>query len=62
MSVDPDARARLDAFGGLLRRWNRVYNLVGRRDIDEERADAGTLFGWERLNSAQVVPRGRCAG
>ena len=33
MTVDADARARLDAFGDLLRRWNRVYNLVSRHDI-----------------------------
>lgn len=33
MTVDADVRARLDAFGDLLRRWNRVYNLVSRHDI-----------------------------
>ena len=33
MTVDAAARARLDAFGDLLRRWNRVYNLVSRHDI-----------------------------
>ena len=33
MTLDAAARARLDAFGELLRRWNRVYNLVGRHDI-----------------------------
>ena len=33
MTVDADARACLDAFGDLLRRWNRVYNLVSRHDI-----------------------------
>ena len=33
MTVDAAARARLDAFGELLRRWNRVYNLVSRHDI-----------------------------
>ncbi len=52
MSVDPDARARLDAFGGLLRRWNRVYNLVGRRDIEHLESrhiqDSLTLVPWIR--------------
>ena len=33
MRVDAAARARLDAFGALLRRWNRVYNLVSRHDV-----------------------------
>ena len=64
MSVDPDARARLDAFGDLLRRWNRVYNLVGRRDIAHLESrhiqDSLTLVPW--IRGTRIVDAGSGAG
>jgi len=46
----PDARrARLSTFAELLVRWNRVINLVSRRDIDE-------LWPRHILDSLQVLP------
>ena len=64
MSVDPAARARLDAFGGLLRRWNRVYNLVGRRDIEHLESrhiqDSLTLVPW--IRGTRIADAGSGAG
>ena len=52
MTVDASVRARLDAFGDLLRRWNRVYNLVSRHDIAHLEAkhvqDSLALVPWVR--------------
>ena len=64
MSVDPDARARLDAFTDLLRRWNRVYNLVGRRDIvhleSRHIQDSLTLVPW--IHGTRIMDAGSGAG
>lgn len=64
MKVDADARARLDAFGDLLRRWNRVYNLVSRHDIAHLEAkhirDSLTLV--PRVRGPRIADAGSGAG
>ncbi len=64
MKVDADARARLDAFGDLLRRWNRVYNLVSRHDIQHLEAkhirDSLTLV--PRVRGQRIADAGSGAG
>lgn len=64
MKVNADARARLDAFGDLLRRWNRVYNLVSRHDIRHLEAkhiqDSLTLV--PRVRGLRIADAGSGAG
>ena len=64
MKVDADARARLDAFGDLLRRWNRVYNLVSRQDIAhlEARHVQDSLTLVPRVRGPRIADAGSGAG
>ena len=64
MNLDARARLRLDAFGELVRHWNRAYNLVSRRDADrlEARhiADSLSLMPW--IEGDRVADVGSGAG
>lgn len=50
MTLDAATRARLTAYAGLLRRWNRTHRLVSRGDLDELEArhidDSLALVPW----------------
>ena len=64
MNLDTRARMRLEAFGELVRHWNRTHNLVSRRDADrlETRhiADSLTLVPW--VEGARLADVGSGAG
>ena len=62
MNLDPRARTLLAEFGDLVRRWNRAYNLVSRRDIHNLEArhinDSLALVGWVKGSSIADVGSG----
>ena len=64
MNLDARARMRLDAFGALVRHWNRAYSLIGRGDVArlETRhiADSLSLVPW--VEGARLGDVGSGAG
>ena len=64
MTLDATTKARLDAYAGLLRRWNRTHRLVSRRQLDDLEGrhieDSLALLPW--LRGATLVDIGSGAG
>ena len=64
MTLDANTRARLDAYAGLLRRWNRTHRLLGRADLPHLESrhidDSLALLPW--LCTGALVDIGSGAG